>query len=130
MVRISTRASRLPGPPTVYPSDGNAAVTWTFERRPMQERQWVELEFTSAVEVQGVDIYETLNPGAVVCVQTLRGANVTSDNPRRAMAGAVSRGAVTMYASDAWSSASGPTTSAYSQSNSTATVWDTGMRLA
>lgn len=61
-------AQQALGEPNVYPNYGDNGHAWA----PSQKNnglQWVELGFAEAVYLDYVEIYETLNPGAIVKVE-------------------------------------------------------------
>src|SRR5207253_1326059 len=57
-------AAQVPGAPDVYPQYDASPNAWV-SNSPDGQREYLELGFANASPVNYVDIYETLNPGAV-----------------------------------------------------------------
>ena len=69
-------ASHLPGPPKVYPKNGEPGAWKTSIR---DDHSWVELEFPTAVMAEAVAIWETYKAGGVVAIKAREGGRgVTS----------------------------------------------------
>lgn len=66
----SWSARQVLGPPDVYPSGGDNARAWASRAADAAE-EWIEVGFDRAGAAQGIELYETFNPGAVDRVELI-----------------------------------------------------------
>ena len=59
---------QVAGPPKVYPRYGDLHGAWA-PHKASGAREWIELEFERGMQIGGIEIYETFNPGAVVAIK-------------------------------------------------------------
>ena len=62
-------ARQLLGQPSTYPKTGSSTKAWSAVPRAGQKREWVRVGFKRPLYPKAVTVYETNNPGSVVCIR-------------------------------------------------------------
>lgn len=74
-------ATRVLGPPDVFPRHGDIAQAWA-SLRPDDPTEWIEVSFGQASSIESVVVYETFNPGAIARVSLISDGGAVTEAPR------------------------------------------------